>query len=56
MNFPYYNNPAFSKCFFNIRVEIIAPRKLVITVNATIPKYMGHVNICKYTARASSVK
>ena len=31
-----YTIPAFSKCFFNIRIESTASAKLVITVNAII--------------------
>ena len=42
-----YITPAFSKCFFNIRIEIHAPAKLVITVNATIEQYTGHKKIVK---------
>ena len=42
-----YITPAFSKCFFNIRIEIHTPSKLVITVNATIKQYTGHKKIVK---------
>ena len=42
-----YTIPAFSKCFFNIRIEIHAPAKLVITVNAIIEPYTGHEKNCK---------
>ena len=42
-----YITPAFSKCFFNIRIENHAPAKLVITANAIIEPYTDHEKNCK---------
>lgn len=50
-----YITPAFSKCFFNIRIEIHVPAKLVITVNASIEQYTGHKKIVKICDNITAV-
>ena len=50
-----YITLAFSKCFFNIRIEIHAPAKLVITVNASIEQYTGHKKIVKICDNITAV-